>query len=286
MKIVVYHDKRYPSAFIDSSKGYPDKISKHLNKSNIPSLDADQLEQFIEKSINQRNSHRKIIIFSQDVVPDTICEEAHSNTLFREYLDAGGNVIWFGDIPLFYIGTKLKESQHAWKSGAPVYMLGILPLFSSTNRSVQFTNLGRHMGLTHHWTSARPVLKDKTITPLAISQNIGTDYYINIPRKRAWYERLWSWIKRTESVEFAGFKFQTSPAQTKDDEKNNEKPYRSTLYETHVSAWIKSYNEDFPYCGFYRIWDYLPRIMPFWMLDELYDFVMNVSVRIDYRSAR
>lgn len=55
---------------------------------------------------------------------------------------------------------------------------------------------------------------------------------------------------------------------------------KSKLYETHLAAWIKNYNTDFPYCSFARIWDYNPRSMPRWMLDELLSFARNMEKRV------
>ena len=193
VQTIVYHDKTYPTCWIDSR--YSSLIASHFSQNGLHILDAVQLREFISDAIDKGISHTKIVLFSQDIVPETICEEAHSNTLFRQFLDSGGNVIWLGDIPLFYIGVKNAvgpaQSKQAWRSGAPVYMLGIVPIFSSTMKSIDLKPLGRVLGLTHHWTSARPVLKDKTMVSLATSKNIGSDYYINVPRAPTLLNKIW-----------------------------------------------------------------------------------------------
>lgn len=278
VEVVVYFDTNYPSSYIDSKKGYPLKIATFLKNRGISVLNATEIRDFIKESLKNQNANFKIIIFSQDIVPETICEEARSNTLLREYLDAGGNIVWMGDIPLFYIGRENEtELIHTWKYGAPVYMLGIIPLFVSTLKSVRLHYLGKKLGLRHHWTSTRPVLRDRTMIPLASSKNIGTDYFVDVPRERNFFVNIYNALKNWKSFEFAGFKFEREPQKKQEGEL---KTPRHKLYETHPSAWIKNYNEEFPFCGFFRIWDYCPREFPDWMLKELYDFILGISKRI------
>ena len=149
--------------------------------------------------------------------------------------------------------------------------------------------LGRTLGLKHHWTSARPVLKDRTIVPLATTKNIGSDYYINVPKRPRKIDRLWRRLRRIKSVDLPGFGVSVSPPQELESltrmyplrpNRRSQEYRKNTLYETHVAAWIKNYNEDFPYCGFARIWDYHPRVMPDWMLKELYDFSQGFAKRV------
>jgi len=104
IEIVVYYDRNFPNAWIEPQ--YSISISSFFQQNGVAIVDASKLEDFMTASIDQRVAHRKIVMFSQDVVPSTICRETGSNTLIREYLDAGGNVVWIGDIPLFYIGTR------------------------------------------------------------------------------------------------------------------------------------------------------------------------------------
>ncbi len=286
VETVVYHDKTYPEGWIN--RNHSSLIAAHFNQNSFRVLDAVQLREFILDAIDKGISHTKIVVFSQDMVPETVCEEEHSNTLFRQFLDNGGNVIWLGDIPLFYIGVKNAAShaqcRQAWRVGAPVYMLGIVPIFSSTIRSVDFKPLGRILGLRHHWTSARPVLKDETMFSLATSKNIGSDYYINIPPAPTLRNRIWRKLRGIEgSIELPGFglKIGIPPMEQDDDGNEDTTQMRSRLYETHLAAWIKNYNKDFPLCGFARIWDYIPRSMPQWMLDELLSFANNIEKRIE-----
>lgn len=284
VETAVYSDKTYPTGWI--SKPFALAIANHFSKNSCKILDAPSLRKYLLEAIEGNYASKRIVLFSQDIVPDTICEESHSNTLLREFLDNGGNVIWIGDIPLFYVGIKGAEGpdncQQAWRVGAPVYMLGIVPVFTSTLKSIDFTHLGIAMGLKHHWTSARPILKNNTISRLGISKNIGSDYYVNVPSEPGQLQGIWKRLRGNASVEVAGFGLKVcfpQMEQTADQKCDNKNEGRHRLYETHVSAWIKCYNSDYPYCGFARIWDYLPRVMPDWKLDEILQFSKNFEKR-------
>lgn len=62
-------------------------------------------------------------------------------------------------------------------------------------------------------------------------------------------------------------------------------PYlKSTLYETHPAAWIKNFNQDYPYSGFARIWDYQPLIVSELMIKELFEFSKAFASRIQWRN--
>lgn len=287
----VYFDENYHTVWIEPN--HSSSIAAYFRRKNVPILNANELRTFVRDSIIGRIAHRRIVVFSQDVVPDTVCDHPGSDTLIREYLDAGGNIIWIGDIPLYYIGIRgVKDTRQllpAWRYGAPIYILGTVPVFSSTMQSINLKWLGRTLGLYHHWTSMRPIVKDKTVTPLATTSNIGSDYYINIPKAPGRIDAFWRKLRRLKSVDVAGFGVTVTPPQEIEPlvrmyplqpERRRPEYRKSTLYETHIAAWIKNYNKDFPYSGFVRMWDYHPREMPNWMIEELYDFSQKLALRV------
>lgn len=255
--IVVYYDKNYIGVWIDNS--FSQGVSSYFQKKGIRIVNAVELRDFIKDAINARTSFQKIIVFSQDMVPDTICEWSTARKLIREYLDAGGNIVWMGDIPFFYIGisgvTEPSKCIQSWSFGAPTYIGGIVPLSCSAMRSVDIKWLGKALGLSHHWTSARPILKDETIVPLAMTKNIGTDYDLNVPKAPTKIDRILGKLRikrvdigavgvdiaRSQELEPLTRMYPLRPDISQERRKN-------ALYETHVSAWIKNYNKEFPYC--------------------------------------
>jgi hypothetical protein len=85
--IVVYYDESYTDVCID--RGFIQTISGYLQQKVTGA--AAVVGDFILNTINEGTSFQKIIVLSQDMVPDTICER--SGALIREYIDAGGNVV-------------------------------------------------------------------------------------------------------------------------------------------------------------------------------------------------
>jgi len=95
------------------------------------------------------------VVFCQDVAPDTVYESASSTCTLRRYLDAGGKVVWYGDIPLCYQGhsdgtkTDMNGSIDVLGFNAAGGVWGI-------GDQVTLTDEGRAWGLTNTWPSLRP----------------------------------------------------------------------------------------------------------------------------------
>lgn len=289
---IVYYDESYPTSWIE--RGHSFAIASFFTKNGMKYEDANGLRKFITTNLDRGTAYKKIIVFSQDIIPDTICENYSSDTLFREFLDQGGNVIWIGDIPLYYIGIRGAktggDSMQSWQGVAPTNMLGIVTTSVSTLRAVRLKQSGKTLGLQHHWTSARPVIKDNTMTVLAVSDNIGTDYHINVPKSPGLISRIKRKIK-VESVEFQGIRLASGTddavepltRMTRLKAGEHEFTLKSTLYETHPAAWIKNYNVDFRANGFARLWDYHIRFLPQSMVEELFRFHKNFSEKIKWQ---
>ena len=77
VEMVVYYDASFPSTWIDANKGYPAKIAEAFSAKNVTILDAPSLEHFMVKAIENCETNKKLVVFSQDVVPEAIVE-SHS----------------------------------------------------------------------------------------------------------------------------------------------------------------------------------------------------------------
>jgi len=273
----VFRDSTYPSSWINDSLGYPDKIASFFSNNAVKLVDADELKQFMVSSLEEGSSHQKLVVFSQDIVPKTIAENYYTTTTVREYLDAGGSLLWIGDIPLFYIGDE-KKVDKAWQKGTPVNMLGIHPVFANPKRTVTFTKCGRNIGMKHKWSGTRPIFLDQGIQALAKSENFTCRYYyVDIEMRKGILRRFWDWVRTAKSISAGGFALEVSDRE--EVEKKVEK-LRPHFHETHVNAWIKCFNKNHPYCGFYRIWDYEVRNLTSAMVEELFNIAQSISRRI------
>jgi hypothetical protein len=283
MNPVVYFDDRYPSMWIDDrNANFPQTISSYLHDEGLAIVNADKLRDFMIEAIATDSAYGRLVVFSQDVVPDTIVEDYDANTTFREYLDAGGSAFWIGDIPLMYVGQRGKEIKKtpltdasgkeikkstAWLRMSPVRMLGIIPIISVPKQTVKFTNLGSDIGLKHPWSGLRPVPDDSGLKALAKSDNIVGGYFFQFPKRRRF-----KFLERIERI-------RSPVGEIKFSEKEAEGP--KEVHVKYVNAWIKNYDRNHPNSGLYRIWDYGPRHITKTMLEELHSIIKNVTTRLE-----
>jgi hypothetical protein len=278
-EMVVYYDASFPGTWINANKGYPAKIAKAFSAKNVRILDAPSLEQFIHRAIENYEANQRLAVFSQDVIPATIVESHSAANTFREYLDAGGSVLWIGDIPLWSVGNAREKTEIA-NEGGPAEILGVNPSISVPKTSVTITNLGRLIGLRTKWSGMRPIIKDTGIKPLAISENLISRYYIDIEKRKSWFKRHLGTIESIKAMDF-----EVSFGKESDQSKSVKgAQYSLHLHETHVNAWMKCFNSYFPNCGFYRIWDYPPVNLTDKMVEELFTIAERISHRISRTS--
>jgi hypothetical protein len=283
VQTVIYYDEDYPSAWISDGKGYPRRISQYLEKQGIEIKKADELREFIIDSIERGNSSKKFIVFSQDIIPDTIVENYTSNTTLREFLDQGGSILWMGDIPGFYIGKRVKIcDEGAGKSGAPVLIFGVVPIFAHTvKKGVVITNDGEDLCLKHKWSGVRPILPDTGIDPLAESEAIyALPYITNIETKEVVDQRKKLPQKRGLEIEAGIPLFKIGYRTEKEVGEVGGEVGLQYIHEIFPNAWHKSYNWNYLVSGVYRIWDFEPQNFPDVLLEELYSIIKSIEARL------
>lgn len=151
---VVYYDSSYPSSWIDKSLAL--EIAEWLGEKGFSRKNAEEVRFWIQKVIGEEKVSDTVLVFSQDVIPSTIMRDASSNNLIREYLDLGGAIVWFGDIPFFYGGLKDKDLQHSlqfWDMGS-YSILGLTFARASSSARIKPT---RGSKLLTSFYSLRPV---------------------------------------------------------------------------------------------------------------------------------
>jgi hypothetical protein len=98
------------------------------------------------------------------------------------------------------------------------------------------------------------------------------------PKKSIW-RRFYNWIKNIQT-----FKLSQEGVEITQKIAEQQKSKISTkaihFHETHINAWIKCYNQEYPNCGFYRIWDYPPINLTDKMAQELTEIARGISDRI------
>lgn len=281
VETLVYFDPNYPSAWINAEKGYPQKIANAFSQRGYKVLDAPNLKKLMMNTLEKGIASQKLIVFAQDIAPALIVETTSSENTMREYLDAGGSILWIGDTPLQHKGNSAEDQTETnyrvkiGKEGGPMKILGIIPVFGIPKNSVSMTTLGRKIGLKFKWSGMRPIIQDSGIKTLAKSENIICRYYIDIENKKNILCKILQKIQGTPSIKA------TEP-ETEFDRKNRDEPTQQNLHchETHANAWMKNFNSYYPNSGFYRIWDYPPTVLSNIQLEELITISEKIAAKM------
>jgi hypothetical protein len=154
-----YWDSRYTTGWADEV--ITAWIRDGLEKAGYEILNADQLKAWMDARIaDQKYS---VVVFCRDRAPATVTETRDANCTLRRYLDAGGKIVHYGDIP-FYNISFVNYSAGQWAdTGAPA-VLGLNTAGAPRDKklNVKFTATGTAWGLTQTWASARPALPTAT----------------------------------------------------------------------------------------------------------------------------
>jgi hypothetical protein len=92
------------------------------------------------------------------------------NCTIRQYLDAGGKVVWYADWPIYYQGLSDGTSAPTWGGAGAENVLGLNASSgpNDTMEDVFITAAGAAWGLTKTWPSQRPTSPvAENLTPLA-----------------------------------------------------------------------------------------------------------------------
>ncbi len=165
-RYVVYRDGRYPSFWIKGDT--PDRIAEFLEARGFYLVDAEGLRVWMEDMMSTKRCLQGVVVMAQDAAPDTIYPEARADTLVRRFMDAGGRIVWAGDIPFYYRG-RYEQDPMSLEATIPRWdqighegqyaVLGSVSASVTAARSVRISSLGKIMGLRTKWTGERPVVR-------------------------------------------------------------------------------------------------------------------------------
>jgi hypothetical protein len=154
-------------------------------------LDADQLKTWMDDRI--ADGKVSVVVICRDSAPDTIAESMDANCTLRKYLDAGGKVVWYADIP-FYYQAHSDGTQTTWGGDGQVNILGIGGVDRwDSGETANITDIGAAWGLTQTWTSQRANNPDGLTVLATDSQGFALAYvkhYVPGDAARG-FVRLW-----------------------------------------------------------------------------------------------
>jgi hypothetical protein len=151
---VAYWDAAYPTAWADVE--VTEAVRDHLALNGYTVVNAAQLKTWMDARV--ADGALSVVVFCKDIVPDTVAETMDTTCTIRRYLDAGGKVVWYSDIPFYYQGHADGTST-TWGSSGPNAILGVNPDGAGwgSGDTVTITAAGAKWGLTQTSNSLRPV---------------------------------------------------------------------------------------------------------------------------------
>ncbi|TKJ35763.1 MAG: hypothetical protein CEE38_14245 [Planctomycetes bacterium B3_Pla] len=146
-----YWDGRYPSGWAGGGEVMRDA----LEFAGYKILDADQLKTWMDARVTDGTP--SVVVFCHCIAPDTVAESMSSICTLRRYLDAGGKIVWYADIPMFHQGHS-DGTRTVWGNNGSINILGFDAASGpwDTQDEVTFTVNGVNWGLTETWQSERP----------------------------------------------------------------------------------------------------------------------------------
>ena len=117
-------------------------------------LDADELKTWMDARIDDEAT--SVVVFCRDNAPDTVVESISDNCTLRRYLDAGGKIVWYSDVPVWDLAHS--DGSFTYLGGAGcANILGITGVdwTNSTGSQATLTDDGIDWGLTETWRSER-----------------------------------------------------------------------------------------------------------------------------------
>jgi hypothetical protein len=161
---VVYWDGNFRTWWADDAVTIA--IRDDFENAGYEILDAYQLKTFMVARI--ADGAKSVVVFCRDNAPDTIVESISVNCTLRRYLDAGGKIVWYSDVPLWDLAHS--DGTFTYLGGAgSANILGITGIdwTNNTGSVVTLTDDGIDWGLTETWVSQRWTPADQVDIVLA-----------------------------------------------------------------------------------------------------------------------
>ncbi|KAF5434575.1 hypothetical protein C5S35_13790 [Candidatus Methanophagaceae archaeon] len=278
-KFIVYRDEEYTTSWI--SHEHADEITSYLKGKQFTVLGAKELRNWMGNVIID-GTKDTVVVFAQDVAPDTVFDDVGANAFIRQYLDFGGRVVWMGDLPFSYRGNRGAETPKKLDNieiiddfganlrGAIRNILSVIPVsVHAPRRTVEITKNGKKWGLKTVWSGMKPIVFDvkigEFVKPLAKIESLIGISEIRYDRRGAR-----NWLKRFFSERVAGIDIGKGGIGIDLIEKKEENKARLRYFGEYASAWFKNFNKKEQNSGFVRIWDFSPRVITGTMKEELY----------------
>lgn len=161
---VVYYDENCPTWWIPHSTALI--IANHLSGCGFVKVNADMLAEWMECHLGKETGSEAVAVLSQDVAPESVFHDITPDCLARRFLEAGGRIVWIGEVPFFRRGRAKVVPITVQVPGGEMEVLGldgqyaVLGFKSSLvipDGQVRIKRKGQNAGLKSAWFGVRPV---------------------------------------------------------------------------------------------------------------------------------
>jgi hypothetical protein len=148
-------------------------------------VNADELKTWMEGHI--ADQALSVVVLARDNVPNTVVETVDASCTLRKYLDAGGKIVFYADIPFYDIA----HTDGTWDNpatGGQNAILGIgTDLVWDSGNTVTITGAGAAWGLTATWASLRATPASKVDVVLATDNSGNAAAWVKFFVPGDWY---------------------------------------------------------------------------------------------------
>ncbi|HTF22255.1 MAG TPA: PQQ-binding-like beta-propeller repeat protein [Chryseolinea sp.] len=142
------------------------RITHWLRDQGFLQLDTISLATFMQQRVSDGNP--SVIVFAYEQLPASIVGNQPENGLLRQYLNSGGKVVWFGNIPSLYTFDKQGTPTMDVTRGERMLGVKFVRPEDSGNYYGETTQQGRNLGLPPWKMFTYANVDSQGITPLAL----------------------------------------------------------------------------------------------------------------------
>jgi len=162
-------------------------ITPWLKEHGFIQLDTTSIQTFIRQRIS--DGQASVIVFAYEQLPASIVGRAPEHGLLRQYLNSGGKVVWFGNVPNLYTFDQQGKPTKDVTRGERLLGVKFIRPEESGNYYSKTTQQGQNLGLPSWKTFTYANIAEEGITPLAIDG----------------FGRVTAWLKRYNDKPGSGF---------------------------------------------------------------------------------
>ncbi len=149
--LAAWWDGDYPTT-IRADETLTVAVRDALEAAGYEILNSDQLKTWMDARI--ADGVTSVVVFCRDIAPDTVIESMSSRCTLRRYLDAGGKIVWYADIPFWNQGHA-GGGMTNWSASGATGILGFNAASAWDGGGATITDEGIEWGLTDTWNSVR-----------------------------------------------------------------------------------------------------------------------------------